>query len=140
MRRRVVAGLRAGAIASVLSGVPSTVHAITTGRSPFQALSAAGTLLAPEDAPPRRLAVRGVAAHVLLSLGWGAVLGVAVPRRAPVLGGAVAGLAIAAIDLGLVGPCYPRIGALPRWPQVADHVAYGAIVGLILSRSVRASR
>ncbi len=47
---------------------------------------------------------------------------------------ALAGLAIAALDLGVVGRRYPRIRALATMPQVLDHVAYGATVGAVLSR------
>jgi hypothetical protein len=139
VRRRLLEGIRAGAIGGVLGGVPSTVYAVTTGRSPFESLYAAGTLLAPRDAPRTRLALSGIVAHEVISFGWGAVLGVVLPRRS-IASGAVAGLAIAALDLGLVGRRYPRIAALPRWPQVADHVAYGIVVGALLSRSSHAAR
>jgi hypothetical protein len=135
MRRRLRAGIRAGVVAGVLSGVPSTIHALATGRSPLESVAAAGTLLAPEDAPRPRLVATGMITHSAISVGWGAVLGLLLPRRAPVLGGAIAGLAIAALDLGVIGGRFPRIRALPTLPQVADHVAYGLIVGLISSRS-----
>lgn len=130
---RLRAGLKAGAIAGALSGAPSTIHALVTGRSPLDAVRAAGTLPSPDDAPPRRLLVAGVAAHGALSLGWGLALAALLPRRRSVLWGAVAGLAIAGIDLGLVGGRWPRIRALPLGPQIADHVAYGALVGVVLS-------
>jgi hypothetical protein len=74
-------------------------------------------------------------AHAGLSLGWAAVLTRVLPRRWPVLGGAVAGLAIAALDLGLARRYWPRIAALPLVPQVADHVAFGALVGTVAARS-----
>ena len=48
--------------------------------------------------------------------------------------GALAGLAIAALDLGLVGRRFPRIAALPLLPQLADHAAFGAIAGLCSTR------
>ena len=145
--RRLRAGLWAGAVAGVLSGAPSTVHALVTGGSVLEAVAAAGDLL-----PPMRTSdtsfvstvridvVRGLVAHAAISLGWGALLGVALPRRAPVVGGAVAGLAIAALDLGIVGRRFPRIRALPAGPQVADHVAFGAVVGWVLSRSSAGAR
>jgi hypothetical protein len=129
------AGLRAGVIAGALSGAPSTVHALMTGRSPFDALRAAGTLLLADDAPPRRLGVAGVVAHGAVSLGWGVAFAVALPRRHAALSGALAGLVIAAIDLGVLARRSPRIRALPVLPQIADHVAYGAIVGAVLSRA-----
>ncbi|NUT55427.1 MAG: hypothetical protein HOQ03_05530, partial [Thermoleophilia bacterium] len=50
------------------------------------------------------------------------------------LRGALAGLGIAALDLGLVGRRFARVRALPLGPQVADHVAFGAIAGRLLRR------
>jgi hypothetical protein len=129
------AGLRAGAVAAVVSGAPSTVHALLTRRSPLDAVRAAGTLLLADDASPRRLAVAGVAAHGAISLGWGVALAAALPRRRAALWGALAGLGIAAIDLGVLGRRWPRIRALPAAPQIADHVVYGTIVGAVLSRA-----
>jgi hypothetical protein len=129
------AGLRAGAVAGVLSGAPSTVHALATGRSPIDALRAAGTLLVGDDAPPSPQAAAGVVAHGAISLGWGVVLAAVLPRRRTVAWGAVAGLAVAGLDLGVLGRRWPRIRALPTLPQVADHVAFGALVGAVVSRA-----
>lgn len=129
------AGLRAGAVAGVLSGGPSTTHALATGRSPVEAVRAAGTLLLPADRAPGALAAAGVVAHGAISLGWGVVLAAVLPRRHRVLWGAVAGLALAGLDLGLFARRWPRIRALPTVPQVADHVAYGALVGAALSQA-----
>jgi hypothetical protein len=118
-------GLRAGAVAGLLSGLPSTL----LSRRPIETTRAAGTLLGAPSLP------RGVAAHAALSLGWGAVLVAVLPRRPALSCGAVAGLAIAALDLGVIGRRYPAIRALPGAPQVADHVAYGVTVAWWLRRS-----
>ena len=131
------AGLRAGAVAGALSGVPSTVHAVATGRSPFDALQAAGTLLLADDAPSSAQAAAGVFAHGAISLGWGVVLAAVLPRRRTVVWGALAGLAVAGLDLGVLGRRWPRIRALPTLPQVADHIAFGALVGAVVSRAGR---
>jgi hypothetical protein len=131
------AGLTAGAVAGALSGAPSTVHALVTRRSPLDAVRAAGTLLLGDDAPPRRLVVAGFAAHGVISLCWGVALAVVLPRRRAVLSGAVAGLAIAGVDLGVLGRRWPRIRALPLLPQIADHVLYGAVVGAVLTSTAR---
>src|SRR5215218_913640 len=96
-------GLRAGAVAGVLSGIPSTVHAVATGRSPFDSVQAAGTLLVAEDAPSSARAAAGVVAHGAISLGWGLVLATVLPRRRTVVWGALAGLVIAGLDLGVLG-------------------------------------
>jgi hypothetical protein len=134
-------GVVAGAVAGVLSGAPSTVHALLTGRDPLAAAVAAGNILLPAHSSTGPLLVAGGAAHVALSLGWGTVLAVAV-RRAPVppvSAGLIAGAVIAAIDLGVlahgrVGRRWPLIRALPLWPQVADHLAFGAVAGAVLRR------
>jgi len=139
------AGLTAGAVAGVLSGLPSTVHALLTGRDPLAAARAAGNLLLPADAPAAALLAAGGLAHGVVSLGWGTVLAVAVRRTPPisraraVAVGVAAGAAIAAVDLGLLahGPAgrrWPLIRALPVGPQVADHLAFGAVAGAVLCR------
>jgi hypothetical protein len=130
---RLRAGLTAGAVAGAVSGAPSTVHSLVTRRSPLDAVRASGTLLLGQEARPRRLVVAGVAAHGVLSLGWGMALAVVLPRRRAVLCGAVAGLAIAGMDLGILGGRWPRIRTLPLLPQIADHVVYGAVVGAVLT-------
>ena len=130
----ILDGVVAGAIAGALSGAPSTVHAIATGANPLEASLAAGSLLFPREHSTSRLLIAAVPVHFALSIGWGIALAAALPRRATSRWGAVAGLAIAAIDLGLVGSRYPRIASLAAGPQVADHLAYGAIVGAMLYR------
>ena len=127
-------GLRAGAVAAVVSGAPSTLHALATRTSPLEATLAAGTLLAPRARRPAVLLLAAVPVHLVLSLGWALLLAAVLPRRRPVAWGALAGLAIAALDLGVIGRRFPRIRALPPVPQVLDHLAYGATVGAVLSR------
>jgi hypothetical protein len=124
--------LRAGAVAAVVSGAPSTAHALATGRDPLEATLAAGSLLLPRETRRVPLLAAAVPVHLALSLGWAVVLERAGVRSTRA--GAGAGLAVAALDLGLVGRRFPRVRALPLWPQVADHVAYGAVVGSLLRR------
>lgn len=124
----------AGGVAAVVSGIPSTTHALATGASPVEASLAAGTLLLPREERPSRLLPAAMAAHAALSLGWALVLACVLPRRRVVACSVLAGLAIAALDLGVVGRRFPRIRALPRVPQILDHVAYAATVGCVLDR------
>jgi hypothetical protein len=124
--------VRAGAVAAVLSGAPSTLHAVATGRDPLEATLAAGSILLPGETRRAHLVAAAVPVHVALSLGWTILLGAAGIRTART--GAVAGLAIAALDLGVAGRRLPRIRALPLLPQVADHAAFGAIAGWMLGR------
>ena len=124
--------VRAGAVAAVLSGAPSTLHAVATGRDPLAATLAAGSILLPGESRRSRLLAAAVPVHLGLSLGWTVVLDRVGVRTARA--GVAAGLAIAALDLGLLGRRVPRIRALPLVPQVADHAVFGAIVGRLLGR------
>jgi hypothetical protein len=117
-------------MAAAFSGLPSTMHALATGRDPLEAVYAAGTLLLPGETRRDRLLLAAVPVHLALSLAWTVVLDRVHIRSAG--HGAVAGLAIAAIDLGLIGPRLPRLAALPLVPQLADHAAFGAISGHLL--------
>jgi hypothetical protein len=83
-----------------------------------------------------RLAAGGVA-HSVISLGWGLVLARLLPRRRTVWWGGIAGLAIAALDLGVIGRRVPAIAALDQGPQVADHLAFGVVAGAVVSRRRR---
>jgi hypothetical protein len=118
----------------VLSGIPSTVIALARGEDPLAATVAAGSILvSPRRGRGLRLAA-AVPVHLALSLGWGMVLSAFLPRRATIRWGALAGLGIAALDLGVIGRRFKDIDALPLAPQIADHVAYGMVVGAVLSR------
>jgi len=130
-------GLAAGAVAALLSGAPSTLHALATRTSPLEATLAAGTLLAPRSSRPAVLLLAAVPVHLALSFGWALLLAAVLPRRRTIAWATVAGLGIAALDLGVVGRRFPRIRALALAPQVLDHVAYGATVGVVLSRRRR---
>jgi hypothetical protein len=137
MREAVRDGLVAGSVAAVAGGIPSTLHAITTGSDILESTRAAGSIPLPWAEDEQALLSAGANVHVAISLFWGVVLARVIPRSAPApvsLGaGAVGGLAIAALDLGLIGRLFPRIRALPRGPQIADHVAFGAVVGAVLA-------
>ena len=125
--------MRAGAWAAVTSGAPSTLYALATGRDPLEATKAAGSILLPDETRTPELVAAAVPVHLALSFGWAVVLERAGVRSAA--RGALAGLAIAALDLGLVGRRFARVRALPLAPQIADHVAYGVVVGIALARS-----
>jgi hypothetical protein len=117
--------VRAAVWAAALSGIPSTVHALATGRDPLEAAYAAGTILLPGETRPQRLLAAAVPVHLGISIAWTVVL-----DRTGVRGaarGSITGLAIAALDVGLLGRRLPRIRALPLAVQLADHAAFGAI-------------
>ena len=120
--------LRGAAVASVASGVPSSAYALLCGRDPrtqgLAATRAIGTLVWPGTPG----LVRGALAHGAISLVVSGALGVTLPRRHSITLGALAGLAIGWVNLGMIAPRrYPVIAALPLGPQLADNAAFGAI-------------
>jgi hypothetical protein len=120
--------------AASVSGLPSTAYSLAAGRDPLEATKAAGTLVLGEGAPPLALVAAALPTHLALSFAWAAVLERTLPRRRRVLWGSVAGLAIAALDLAVIGRRYPAIRRLALVPQLADHVLYGVSVALVLDR------
>ena len=89
-------------------------------------------MLLPRERRTALLVVVAVPVHLTLSLGWAAVMAAVLPCRAEPAWGVVAGLAIAILDLSVIGRRIPAIRALPQGRQWADHVAYGLGVGLVL--------
>ncbi len=126
MRRPLLHGIVAGAAGAVLSGVPSTALAVVRGTSPLEAARAAGVLLG------RASLLRGIVAHGAISVAWGVLLAATVPRRHTVAFGAAAGVAIYVLDMEVVGRRWPAIRTLPPGPQLADHIAFGAVAGATL--------
>jgi hypothetical protein len=124
--------LAAGLVAAAASAVPSTTWTLVQGGDLLEGGRAAGRLLAPRSRSTPVLLAAAVPVHLSLSLGWSAVLAAVLPRGREPLWGPVGGLAIAALDLGLIGRRLPAIRALPQPPQWADHAAFGLAVGLVL--------
>jgi hypothetical protein len=129
--------LQAGLVAAAVSGAPSTVIALARGDEVLDGARAAGTLLLPRERRTLPLLAAAVPVHLALSIGWAAVLAHALPRGREVRGGLAAGLAIAALDLGVIGRRLPAIRALPQPRQWADHAAYGLAVGVTVAHRRR---
>ena len=115
--------VRAAVVAGTLSGVPSTLWALVRGRPLTEAARAAGQLLG------KPTLVRGLVAHAALTCVWTAVLVPALPTRRRAAWGAAAGAAIHLVDMEVVGRRVPHVRDLARLPQLADHLAFGALVG-----------
>jgi len=129
MQRRILAAGLAGA---VLSGVPSTAWTLARREDLLEGARAAGAILLPRETRTPVLLAAAVPVHLALSLGWAAVLDALLPEDAGPTHGIVAGLAISALDLGVVGRRIPAIRALPQPRRWADHVAYGIAVTTVL--------
>jgi hypothetical protein len=138
--RSIRIGIRAGLVAAVLSGAPSTVWSLLKREDPLAATRAAGAMLLPREERGGRLVAAAVPVHLGLSLGWGVVLAAVLPRRRTVAAGVLAGLAIAALDLNVPGERTAAVRELPTWPQVADHVAFGITAAAATARLRRRAR
>jgi hypothetical protein len=137
MRRRA---LWAGLAASVLSGVPSTLWTLIRRGDVLEGGRAIGLVLLPNERRTVVLLAAGAPVHLALSVGWAYVLAAVLPARAEPLYGAAGGLAIAALDLAVLGRFFPPIEALPQGRQWADHVAFGLTVGAVLAATRPADR
>jgi hypothetical protein len=132
--------LAAGVAGAICSGIPSTAWSLLRGDDVLDATRAAGAMLLPHERRTPVLLLAAVPVHLALSVGWAGVLATGLPRSAEPVWGAVAGLGIAALDLGVVGRHIPAIRALPQGRQWADHLAYGGTVGLVLQIRRRRDR
>ena len=136
-RRRVT---QATLVAAALSGLPSTLHAVIEQRSlrsagayVYDATRAVGTLV-----PPGRPGfVRGAVVHIAISMLCGETLARTLPRDHCREWGAVAGLVIGIVNVGVIGRWFPAIRRLPLMPQLADNVMFGMVFGLALDRPGR---
>jgi hypothetical protein len=125
--------LAAGLTAAVTGGFPSTVFALCTGRDPLEATRAAGAMLIDPRSGDLPLFAAATVVHVAISLFWTAILAKTLPHRHVVAWSTIAAAAIAILDLCVIGQLFPTIESLAFLPQLADHLAWGATVGFVLS-------
>jgi hypothetical protein len=121
----------AWAVATLLSGIPSTLYSWATGRDVFEATRAAGTMLLSEKSSSFALFLAAAVVHSSVSLFWSIVLIYILPDKRVILYSVIGAIVIGVFDLRIIGPLFPEIIRLPFWPQMADHVFWGASVGTV---------
>jgi len=124
-------------LATLLSGIPSTLYALLSGGDVMEATRAAGAMAGRPDS-----LVAAALVHFAVSAFWAVVLWRLLPARYTAFWAVLASAAIALLDLKLIAPAFfPEVAALAFWPQFADHLMWGACysVGLSLARP-RATR
>jgi hypothetical protein len=124
--------LVAGVCAALLSGIPSTLYAWITNGDVLGATRAAGAMLISPRSDDVSLFRAAAVVHAAISFFWAAVLTWLLPRRHTTLWAIAALALIAVLDLRVIGVLFPEIYALPFWPQFADHLAFGAVLGAVL--------
>jgi hypothetical protein len=132
--RRAVAS--ATFVAALLSGVPSTTLAVAQRDDVLAAVKGAATMVPlPVHSTAGAVAVGG-AVHAAISTFWAVVLSRVLPAGRRLPAGAAAGAAIYVLDMEVVARLLHLDGvrSLSRLGQLADHVAFGALVGWMLDR------
>jgi acylphosphatase len=117
-------------VATIFSGLPSTLYALASGADPLEATRAAGTMLTPGATDTATLIAAAALVHPAVSLFWTALFGFLLPRRQVALWAIGGAAAVALLDLRVIAPSFfPSVAALPFWPQFADHLMWGALLG-----------
>ena len=112
-------------LATLLSGIPSTVYALITGGDVLEATRAAGAMVGRPDSIAAAALV-----HACVSLFWALILWLVLPYRHTFIWALLASAAIALLDLKMIAPVFfPEVAALAFWPQFADHMMWGATLG-----------
>jgi hypothetical protein len=138
MLRMIGDAFVAGLAGAATSAIPSTTWSLLRGDDVLEGGRAVGAMVRPGETRTPALLLIAAPVHLGISLTWGAAMAAALPRRVEPAWGVVAGLAIAALDLAVIGRRIPAIRALPQGRQWADHVAFGLTVGSVLRTRRRA--
>lgn len=118
---------------TLFSGAPSTIHALLTHTDPLGATWAAGAMLLSANEPFVLLFAAAALVHAAVSAFWVLVFGFLLPNRLITPWAVVGAGAVALLDLLLIAPpFFPSVAALAFWPQFADHLMWGACLGLTL--------
>jgi hypothetical protein len=90
-------------------------------------------MVLPAQSTLAALLIAAAVVHGTVSLFWALVFGAALPRRRVPLWSVLGSAAVALLDLKVIAPMFfPSVAALAFWPQFADHLTWGALLGVTL--------
>lgn len=125
--------VRAWLAATLLGGLPSSAWALLTGGDVLEPTRAAGSMLLPHATASGKLLAAAALVHPAVSAFWSLILWRLLPPRATLEWALLAALLIAVVDLKAIAPLFfPRVAALDFWPQLADHLMWGAAFAIAL--------
>lgn len=129
-------------VATLFSGLPSTLHAFFTRADPLEATRAAAAMWGGAAGDLPHVLFNAALVHGGVSFFWAVVLSTLLPARWTVWWAVAAAAVIALIDLKLIAPVFfPAVAALAFGPQLLDHLMWGLCLGLTLElRRRRRSR
>ena len=92
-------------------------------------------MLLPHEKTTWKLVAAAAVVHPAVSLFWSVVLWRALPQWATLEWALLAAVLIGLLDLKVIAPAFfPTVAALDFWPQMADHLMWGAVFGLTVQR------
>lgn len=98
-------------------------------------------MLLPQETRGVALFAAAAVVHGCISMFWAVLLVIVLPRRHAAVWSVAAACLIALLDLRLIAPeFFPSIARLEFWPQFADHVMWGALLGATLEYRWRRRR
>jgi hypothetical protein len=87
-------------------------------------------MLLPMSAPPVQLFMAAAVVHCSVSAFWSVVFGALLPRHHVVAWALAGSTVVSVLDLRLIAPLlFPTVAALAFWPQFADHLMWGLLLG-----------
>ena len=127
--------LIAGSVATALSGIPSTLYSAATGADIAEPTRAAGAMLVAANSSDLQLLTAAAVVHIAVSFFWSGILILILPRTSITSACVLAASLIGVLDLRVIAPhFFPEVARLPFLPQMADHLMWGACLGLMLRR------
>jgi hypothetical protein len=139
-RHRRVVPIRTNARAAILAGfaggIPSTLYAIASGGDWLESMNAVAAIVNAENPSIVWRVSVAAAIHFTISFVFASTLLAILPHRRTLLWASACGAVIAVIDLLLLAPIlFHEIAAPSFWPQLADHVVWGVVVGAFAARA-----
>jgi hypothetical protein len=98
-------------------------------------------MLLPSSSDTPTLFVAAALVHSTVSLFWTVLFGMLLPRRNSMIWAVIGAAGVALLDLHVIAPSlFPAVAALAFWPQFADHLMWGALLGGTLEYRQRRGR
>jgi len=135
VRSRAGTTVRAAVAAAITGALPSTALALLTHGNILESTNAVASMVGAETLAVAQRLLVAAAVHTAISLLWATVLVAALPQKRSLMWAAIAGVAIAVIDLKLIAPiAFPGVAALAFVPQLADHIVWAVTVAIVKAR------
>ena len=120
-------------MATVFSGAPSTLYFFVTSADLWLPIQAVGTTMLPADSSAWSILLAAGVIHCAVSMFWAVIVAGAAPAKHVVAFAMSASALIAVLDLRIIAPAlFPDVANLSFWPQFADHLAWGMLLGMTL--------